>query len=388
MPHTTNHAEAYPAVIIGAGQAGVALSYFLQQRGVAHVVLEKDRPFADWHNHRWDSFAMNTPNWVNVLPGQQQAFAPHAGRNDYGTLRDAWEFFEAYLSAVHPPLRIEEVESVGVNRDGSWQVTTNHGSYNADNIAICTGHASRPKIPPIANDLPPSVDQLHSSEYRNPADIQTANVLVVGSGSSGVQICHELAACGRFDAVYLSQSGNFTLPWTFLGIPTYSLMRCLGVFKITRESWLGAMMFPKLQQHGDPATPPSPWRLARKYGVRRVGRASAVDRGVIRCLDGQAVPLQNLTVVWCTGFQTSYTFLDVYIREAVLNDAGLPIHERGVVSASPGLYFVGLRFQHTFVSQDIYGVGQDAEYIAEQIAARATSSSPCARSGTHSTLHA
>jgi putative flavoprotein involved in K+ transport len=95
-----------------------------------------------------------------------------------------------------------------------------------------------------------------------------------------------------------------------------------------------------------------------------------------------------LTVVWCTGFQTSYTFLDVYIREAVLNDAGLPIHERGVVSASPGLYFVGLRFQHTFVSQDIYGVGQDAEYIAEQIAARATSSSPCARSGTHSTLHA
>lgn len=136
--HTTKHAEIYSAIIIGAGQAGVALSHCLQQRGVAHVLLEKDRPFAEWYDRRWDSFAMNTPNWMNVLPGEQQPFAPQAGRKDFGTLKDAQEYFEAYLRVARPPLRIEEVKSVGVNRDGTWQVTTNRDTYDSDNVPICT----------------------------------------------------------------------------------------------------------------------------------------------------------------------------------------------------------------------------------------------------------
>jgi putative flavoprotein involved in K+ transport len=368
--HTTKHAEIYSAIIIGAGQAGVALSHCLQQRGVTHLVLEKDRPFAEWYDRRWDSFAMNTPNWMNVLPGEQQPFAPQAGRKDFGTLKDAQEYFEAYLRVARPPLRIEEVKSVGVNRDVSWQVTTNRGIYNTDNIAICTGHARHKKIPPMADDVPGHVPQLHSSEYRNPMQIETAHVLVVGSGSSGVQICHELAACDRFDTVYLAGSGNFTLPWSILGISTYSLMRALGVFKITRDSWLGRMMFPRLLKKGDPATPPSPRRLDKNYGVRRFGRVSAANCTEIHCSDGQVIPTQDLSVVWCTGFRASYDFLDVYVRDGVLDKDGVPIHQRGVVAKAPGLYFVGLRFQHTFVSQDICGVGQDAQYVAEQIVAR------------------
>ncbi len=370
MSQATAREDSYSAIIIGAGQAGVALSYCLQQRGVSHLVLEKDRPFADWHNRRWDSFAMNTPNWMNALPGEKQRFAPATPLSAYGTLHDAREYFDAYFRTVAPPLRIEEVKSVGVNRDGSWQVTTSDGVYDTPNVAICTGHANRRKIPSIAAGLPPNVRQLHSSDYRNPSQIETANVLVVGSGGSGVQICHELAASGRFAAVYLAASGNFTLPWKVLGIPTYSLLRSLGVFKITRESWLGRMMFPKLLRKGDPATPPSSRRLAKRYGVQRKGRVTAVDHAAIQFSRGQAIPTDDLTVVWCTGFRASYDFLDVYVREGVLDEDGAPIHHRGVANKTPGLYFVGLRFQHTFVSQDIYGVGQDAAYAAEQIAAR------------------
>jgi putative flavoprotein involved in K+ transport len=359
--------DIYAAIIIGAGQAGVSLSYFLQRYGVSHLLLEKDRPFADWYNRRWDSFVMNTPNWMNVLPGQQQSFAPNAPRNDYGTLRDAREYFEAYLRTVQPPLRTEEVRSVGVNRDGSWQVTTRDRIYNARNVAICTGHAGRAQIPLIANHLPTHVPQLHSSHYRNPRQVTTAKVLVVGSGSSGVQICRELADCGRFDTIYLATSGNMTLPWKVLGIPTYSLLHALGAFKITRGSWLGSLLFPRLLMKGDPATPPSPRQLAKKYGVRTMGRVSTVGRDAIRCSDGQTIPMHDLTIIWCTGYRTCYDFLDVYVKEGVINADGVPIHDRGVAANAPGLYFVGLRFQHTLVSQDIYGVAQDAEYVARQI---------------------
>ena len=370
MPHSLHRSETYPAVIIGGGQAGVATSYCLTQRGVEHLVLEGDRPFSDWHNRRWDSFGMNTPNGMNNLPGASQPFAPNAPRDAYGTLADALEYFDAYVQAVNPPIRIDEVVGVGVNRDGSWEVTTTGGTLSAHNVVICTGHASRTQTPPLADFLPASVPQLHSSQYKRPDQIDTGRVLVVGSGSSGVQICCELAASGRFAEVLLSESGNFTLPWSVLGVSTYSLMRSLGVFRITRESWLGRIMFPRLLQKGDAATPPSPRRLARTYGVRRVGRVASVDRSQIRCTDKQEVSLSDLTIVWCTGFRACYDFLDVYVRNGVLDESGRPRHCRGVVATAPGLYFVGLRFQHTFLSQDLSGVGQDAEYVAAHIAER------------------
>ncbi len=411
MPKSVLPAESHQAIIIGAGQAGVALSYCLQQLGVEHLVLERDRPFSDWYRRRWDSFAMNTPNWMNALPGETQPFSPGTPRNGLGTLADAKEYFEGYLHTVCPPIRIEQVESVGENRDGSWQVVTDSETYRTENLAICTGHASQKRIPAAAASLPSRnisrnelasgpeelgasarrlmnavdcessaefsyenrkgrVSQLHSSEYQRPEQITTSNVLVVGSGSSGVQICAELAGSSRFQNVYLSKSGNFVLPWSVFGIPTYSLMRWLGVFKITRSSWLGQRMFRKLRMESDPATPPSPRQLAKKHGVKRTGRVETVGPDAVSCSDGQIVPLDDLTIVWCTGFSASYNFLDVYVREAILDADGYPKHRRGVAMDATGLFFVGLRFQHTFISQDIGGGGQDAQYIAERIAAR------------------
>ncbi len=362
--------QKYQTVIIGAGQAGVALSHCLQQRGVSHIVLESDRPFSDWYRRRWDSFAMNTPNWMNSLPGATQQFAPTASRNAYGTYRDALDYFEAYLSAVQPPIRIEQVSGIDVNRDGSWHVVTGDDHYNADNVAVCTGHAGLAKIPPVAAKVPAHVRQLHSSQYQRPEQIQTANVLVVGSGSSGVQICQDLAVSSRFQSVALCESGNLTMPWSILGVPTYTLMKWLGVFKITRESWIGRWTFPKLETKGDPATPPSPRSLAKKYGVRRFGRIRSADDDTIQCGRGQQISTTDLTIVWCTGFTTSYDFMDPDVRDLALDQRGIVVHHRGVVASLPGLYFLGLRFQHTLVSQDLFGVGQDAPYIADHIAAR------------------
>ena len=360
----------WPVVVIGAGQAGVALSYWLKQQQLDHVVLERDRPFADWYRRRWDSFHMNTPNWLNVLPGESIPFAPDSDRGAFGTLEDARRYFEAYLQAVEPPVRIESVEAVARDADGLWVIQTATNRYRARNVAMCTGHAARPSLPNLAAELPASVRQIHSSQYRNPEQVTTSNILVVGSGSSGVQICHELAANHGDADVRLSCSDNFTLPFSVCGLSTYRLMKWLGIFRITRDSWLGRRMFPGLLRKGDVATPPSTRKLKRKYGVQLVGKVRERKGDAIHCEGGTTIPIDDLSIVWCTGFTGNWEFLTPEEGVALFDDAGRPLHKRGVAEHAPGLYFVGLRFQHTFLSQDIAGVGADARHIADAIAKR------------------
>ena len=354
-------------IVIGGGQAGVVLSYFLQQRGVEHLVLERDRAFSAWHKC-WDNFRLNTANWMNALPGMREPFAPHKAWYDTGTREEAHHYFRAYVQMVDPPIKEGVSVTQVIEGKGIWHVHTDAEVYRTTNVAICTGHASQPFVPDIAEQLPPSIPQLHSSVYRNPAQITTANVLIAGSGSSGIQICLDLAQSGQFDNLAFALSGNMVIPWSILGIPIGVFSRLLPVFEIQRHSWLGRRI--ARQWHGgEPAMAPSPRWLSKRYGVQRVGRAIGVDERGIVCADGEIVRLKDRTVLWCTGFRPDYKFIRVRHPESAFDENG-PIHQRGI--SVPGLFFVGLKFQHTVGSHLLRGVGRDAEYIARKIAERKT----------------
>lgn len=361
--------KSLDAVIVGGGQAGVSLSYFLKQSRISHIVLEKGRAFSVWYK-RWDSFHMNTENWMNALPGADQDFAPGAPRGALGTKADAIAYFENYLRVVNPPLLEDtEVTCVQEVKDGTWRVSTSQTTYQTENVAICVGQVSYPKVPAVAADLPSTVPQLHSSEYRNPGQLVEGNALMVGSGASGVQICDDLGRSKRFKRLSLAVSGNAVVPWKVLGISLNRAAHLVGLLNITRTSWLGKRIYESAKGKGDVATPPSPAQLHETYDVELVGKVMAADRDRIECLDGQTVPLQDLTVVWCTGFRPRYDFIEVRDRERVFDEYG-PIHERGLVGTAPGLYFVGLAFQYTPVSDNIYGAGRDAKYVAQHITDR------------------
>ena len=150
----------------------------MQQRGVEHLVLERDQAFSAWYNC-WDSFRLNTANWMNTLPGMQKPFAPHKAWHDTATREEALDYFQAYRQMVNPPLKEGVTVTQVAEGENAWNVHTDTKTYQTTNVAICTGHAAQPFVPEAAKKLPQSTPQLHSAAYRNPDQITTPNVLIV-----------------------------------------------------------------------------------------------------------------------------------------------------------------------------------------------------------------
>lgn len=309
---------------------------------------------------------MNTANWMNRLPGLNRRFSDRRWW-DVASLAETLEYLNAYATAVAAPVRENtRVRSVEQRPDGTWHVVADNHDVSTPVVAICTGAMSRPRIPLASERLPQHVHQLHSSEYRRPAQIHTRRVLVVGSGNSGVQICHELACVG-FDEVYLSVSGNRVLPWHIWGIPIAVVTRAIRIFDTRRTSFLGKRLAAG-RARGDIAMAPGPAELRQQYGVRLVGRVRDASAGkAVECDDGSRVSTDDLTIVWCTGFADRYEWIRPSSRTAAFYDDGEPKHQRGEVPGAPGLYFVGLRFQYTLSSHLLYGVGRDARHVSGRI---------------------
>ena len=395
--------EYVPAVIIGAGQAGLATSWWLTERGVRHVVLERGQVAERWRSQRWDSFRLLSPNWQTRLPGHRYRGADPDG---FMTGAEVAGFLDGYARSFGAPVRTG-VEVIRV-RSGpaGWRVTTSDGELDTGAVVVAAGDLATPRLPELAAGFPGWVRQLHAGEYRNP-DMVTGDALVVGAGPSGQQIARELAAAGH--RVHLAVGRHKCLPRRYRGQDTYWWLDRMGLLSRGVDTLPGGraprrgpnavlaggerdLDVPSLVAEGViahgrlldvagrcatfaddlPATLAAAEANAARFRasvdayVKATGARGPVGdpgRGG-RARSAAAGPGPVGTVIWATGFRRELSFLDA----PVLDAGGEPEHERGR-TAEPGLYFVGLRWQSRRSSSFLDGVAADAADIAARVAA-------------------
>jgi putative flavoprotein involved in K+ transport len=346
--------EKLEAVIVGGGQAGLATAYELDRRGVRFAVLEADARLGDQWRRRWDSLRLFTPARFDALPGS--SFPAPAGT--FPGKDEMASYLEAYSRDARLPVRTG-VRALNLTRtENGYLLETTGGTVEAGHVVVATGY-SRPRVPAFASDIQPAVRQLHAEQYRNPSQL-AGTVVVVGAGTSGVEIAIEAARAGH--KTILAGRGTGAIPPI-----TYALN---GVFfwffanKIASvRTPMGRRMKPLVQQHGAPLIRVK-MRDAIASGVERTPRITSVEEGLPVCEGGRR--LEADTIVWCTGFGRDYS----WIRLPIAGPDGYPVHTAGVSNGEPGLYFVGLPFQTRLASGLIGGVGQDAGYVAGVIAER------------------
>jgi putative flavoprotein involved in K+ transport len=359
---THREAEQVETMIIGGGQAGLAAAYHLRRLGHDPVVLDAFDRIGDAWRTRWDSLRLFTPARYDGLPGWR---FPARGWS-FPTKDEMADYLEAYAARFELDVR-SGVRVDGLGREGHrFLVTSGERRFEADNVIVATGAHRRPKTPAFAAELDPDIVQMHSSEYRSPSQLREGAVLLVGAGNSGAEITREVS---RSHPTVLSGRDPGQIPVRHGSLPSrlvVRLMRLVGTHVLTVRTPLGRRVRPKLLSSGTPLI-----RVKRKdllaAGVELAPRTIGVRGGLPVLEDGRAVDVAN--VIWCTGFRSDYGWVDL----PIFGEDGRPAQDRGVVAGEPGLYFVGLVFQHSATSDVLPGVGRDAEHVAKHLAARGRS---------------
>jgi putative flavoprotein involved in K+ transport len=404
-------------VIIGAGQAGLGLSYCLGRLGIEHVVLERGQVGERWRSERWDSLRLLTPNWMNRFPGWS-----YRGKDPDGfmTAMEVTAFLQGYASsAAAPVITGATVQSVRRLPRG-YRVESNRGVWHAECVVIATGHCDVPFVPDMARSLPASIHQVTPTTYRNPDTLPDGGVLVVGASASGVQLAEEIQRSGR--QVTFSVSRHTRLPRLYRTRDIMWWLDQYGILEdeaVSAEELAAARWQPSMQLVGRPERSNLDLRVLRDLGVQLVGRAAGINSGVVQLKDNLAEAvgdshgrmerlLQRIdvfadalgapaepwparfavrpspaaldlsangirTVIWATGFVRDYRWLHV----PVLDAAGEIIHTGGV-TPSPGLYVIGLRFLRRRDASFISAVSSDATELAMEIQAHLSAARPVA----------
>jgi putative flavoprotein involved in K+ transport len=346
-------------LVIGGGQAGLATGYQLSQRDLPYKIIDANERIGDAWRNRWDSLRLFTPNRFNHLPGM-----PFPGYHwGFPSKNEMADYLESYARKFD--LRVETgVRVERLTREGDrFVATSGDRRFEADNVVVAMSSWQRPRVPDYAPELDPRIVQLHVAEYKNPGQLQEGDVLVVGAGNSGAEVAIEVA---RTHKVSLSGAGNGALPFRPESVAARVLMPFIGrvVFHrvLTTGTPIGRKARPKWISTGEPLIRTKPKDLAA-LGVERVPRVTGVQSGLPQLEDGRSLDVAN--VVWCTGFHPGFSWIDL----PVLGPQE-PLHRRGIVESEPGLYFIGLKFLYSVSSEQIQGVGRDADYIAGKIAAR------------------
>ncbi len=352
--HTRNETERFDTVVVGAGQAGLAVGYYLARQGRDFVVLDAGARVGDSWRERWDSLRLFTQARYDGLPGMPFPAPPDA----CPTKDEMADYLEAYASRFGIPVR-PGVAVERLTREGEGYLLRARGRrVEAGHVVVATGGSRRPRVPPFASGLDPAIQQLHSNRYRNPGQLREGPVLVVGAGNSGAEIALELAAR---HPTWLSGRDTGHLPLSSTGCISGAVFWWLVHRVLTVDTPVGRWMRRRALTRGAPLI-----RLRAAdldaAGVRRVGRTIGVRDGRPVIEDGRVLNVAN--VVWCTGFAPDFRWIDL----PVFGEDGFPVHDRGAVRGAPGLYFVGLPFQYALSSATIGGIGRDAEYVAAAIA--------------------
>jgi putative flavoprotein involved in K+ transport len=408
-------------VVVGGGQGGLGTAYYLAQNGLDFVVLERGRLGETWLSQRWDSFALNTPNWMNGLPG-----APYEGHDPFGFMTHAElaQSFEEYAGRFGLPVRVGvTVTGVGPSDgDGRYLVVgeTNHGEavlYETDSVVIASGILQSPRVPPVSSEIPDHVVQLHTGSYRSPEMLPDGAVLVVGGGQSGAQIVEDLRGAGR--TVYFSISNAPRFPRRYRGRDFMDWFLEMGQWDVrtddVEDPTVLAATNPLVSGVGPLGHSVSYQQLARD-GVRLMGRLEDVvgdeittdDRVVeyVRNADAKSDELRDKidafvekqgltapqpdpdpgdrslaedeqveyltrldlkaadvsTIIWCTGFTADFSWIDLPVTEA----GGKPVHHNGEAGV-PGIYFIGFPWLSKRKSGVVLGIDEDARHISELI---------------------
>ena len=401
-------AENVETVVVGAGQAGLAASYYLTQHGREHVVLERGRVADTWRTRRWDGFVLNTPNWAQQLPGFHYRGADPDG---FAPLAETILYLEDYAASFRSPVR-ERVEVTRVRGlDRGFHVDTDQGRLEASNVIVAAGAYQRPTPSALAAQLPAEVVQLHTSGYRRPDQLPDGAVLVVGSGQSGCQIAEELLAAGR--AVYLSVGRCPWFPRRYRGRELVHWLIETGLADDTMDtlpSPAARLTCNPPVSGNDGGHDCNPRSLAR-LGAILLGRVEGVGGHTVRLAPGleeslaagdtfvanfrkrvddyvrasgldvadaepepEHAPTSQLAeldlaqagvgaVLWANGFRPDHGWID----GVETDEQGWPLQRRGV-TAVRGLYFVGLHWLHKRKSALFLGVGEDAEHVVAHIA--------------------
>lgn len=357
---TQSEAKRIHTVVIGGGQAGLAVGYHLAQRGLRFVILDAHCRIGDAWRNRWDSLRLFTPARYAGLPGMR---FPARG-DTFPTKQEMADYLESYSRQFQLPVRTGlRVDRVARFRD-SFVVSAGNERYEAENVVIAMANYQKPRIPVFAANLDSSVTQLHSHEYRNPSQLQFGKVLIVGAGNSAADIAIEVA---RTHPTLMSgkEAGHipFRIETFFARFVAVRFVRFFGHHILSLATPLGRKLRPKFLHSTTPLVRVKPADLIAA-GVERISRVVGVREGRPLLADARSLDVRN--VIWCTGYQPGFSWIDLPVFDAT----GEPLHQRGIVSRVPGLFFVGLHYLYSMTSATIVGVSRDARHIVEAIVAR------------------
>lgn len=358
--HTNTSTSSIDTVVIGAGQAGLAMGYHLRRAGRDFVILDADQRVGDCWRRRYDSLRLFSLPAYASLPGWRIPVRGFATRDQFA------DYLEEYARRFDLPVRGGERVSSVIQEGDRFLVTTTSGSFLADNVVVATGAHQRPTVPALAAELDPAIRQLTSSDYRNTAQLAPGAVLVVGAGNSGTDVALDAAAAGH--DVLLAGRHPGQVPFDIdrpAGRAAVPLVMFAFRHVLTIRTPMGRRVRAEGEGHGVGLVRNKLADLDAA-GIRRIGRIERVVDGLPACEDG--APLEVGTVVWCTGSVADHRFLEL----PVFDEQGRPRHDRGV-SPIPGLMFMGLPFQYAIASQQIQGVDRDARHLLRRLRpARAT----------------
>ncbi len=355
-----NTREHTGTLVIGGGQAGLAVGHELAERGLPFLIVDANARTGDAWRNRWDSLTLFTPNWANGLPG-----LPFPGEPwDFPTKDEVGDYLGAYAGYFELPIRHNTRVDHLTREDGRFVATAGDTTFVADNVVVAMAPYQQRKVPAFADDLDPGIVQLHVAEYRNPEQFQDGPVLIVGAGNSGAEIAMELV---KNHEVLVSGPSTGAQPFRPDRLSGRILMPFFGKVVLTRilstSTPIGRKVLPKMLHKGAPLLRVKPSDLKRA-GVTRVARTVSIEDGKPVLEDGSRPDVAN--VLWCTGFHPGFSWLDL----PVFDEHGDVEHDRGVVESQPGLYFTGLKFQHCILSDALIAVGRDAAHVVSHLQGR------------------
>jgi putative flavoprotein involved in K+ transport len=355
---TIHGPEYVETIVIGGGQAGLAVGYHLRRQHLPFLIVDANPRIGDAWRNRWDSLRLFTPSQFDGLAGMPFPAPYHS----FVTKDEMADYLQAYAERFELPVR------TGVKVDRLWRegdyfrLRAGNRQFEAHNVVVAMSDYQQPRVPPFARQLAAEIVQMHSNDYRNPSQLKPGGVLLVGAGNSGAEIARELV---RTHHTWLSGRPPGVVPFRMEGLASRLILARLvigGVFHhvLTLDTPIGRRVRGNGSNGATPLVRVKPWDLTAA-GVECVGRTIGVRAGLPLLDDGRTLDVDN--VIWATGYSAGFEWIDLPVHGPYE-----PLHERGVVPTQPGLYFVGLHFEYALSSSMVHGVSRDAERIVRVIA--------------------